>query len=143
MSGTVYASVPVVFDYEAWAARYPELDAQGNAPQAQMFFNEATLYLDNTACSPVSDPTQRAVILNQITAHIAALNGPQSSPLVGRISSATEGSVNVSTEYAAPGSAAWWSQTKYGAAAWQALAAYRTMQYLPALCSAWGRPSWR
>jgi hypothetical protein len=105
---------------------------------AQAYFDQdCPLYLDNTASSPVPDLTKRAALLNLIVAHIAALNAPQAngqsaSPLVGRISSATEGSVTVQAEMGPPsGTSAWWMQTKYGASFWQATASMRTMQYVP------------
>lgn len=129
----------VAFDYGAWAARYPELAASVSQPQAQGYWNEAGLYLDNTASSLVTDDSvggQRATLLNMVTAHIAQLNayqnGQAASPLVGRISSATEGSVTVQASMdAQPGSAAWWQQTKYGAAYWAATSHYRTARYRP------------
>lgn len=125
----------VVFDYEAWAARYPELASSVDAPTGQLYFNEATLYLDNTDNSIVQDVTQRAVLLNMLVAHIAFLNAPiggsASSPLVGRISDATEGTVSVRTELSGlPGSAAWYSQSKYGLAYWQATINYRNVRYV-------------
>ncbi len=133
MSGTLGI---VTFEYSVWATRYPELAAYVAQPLAQMYFNEATLYLDNTAGSIVTDASvqgRRETMLNMITAHIAALNAPlngQASPnTVGRISGATQGSVSVQTDYQVPGSAAWFAQTKYGAAYWQASQAYRTMNY--------------
>ncbi|HEV7214160.1 MAG TPA: DUF4054 domain-containing protein [Chloroflexota bacterium] len=146
MSGTTGT---VVFDYAAWAARYPELVSA--APQATMFFNEACLYVDNTPCSRIIDMGVRATILNMVTAHIAYLNGPESSPVVGRIASAGEGSVNVSSELAGvPGTAAWYTQSKYGLAAWQAMAAFRTMRYVagprygaPPIYSGGGFTPWR
>lgn len=128
----------VVFDYSAWALRYPELSGSVNSALATLYFVEATLYLDNSDCSVVVDVTQRATLLNMITAHIAQLNAPiggqASSPLVGRIETATEGSVSVGVKYSdqVPGSMAWFIQTKYGAAFWAASAAYRTMRYVPA-----------
>jgi hypothetical protein len=125
----------VIFDYAAWAARYPELAQYVLQPQAQSFFNEATIYCDNTDSSIVVNEAQRSVLLNMLTAHIAALNAPlgsPSSPIVGRISSAGEGSVNVSAEMnMAPGSAQWYNQTKYGAAYWQATAQFRSFRYAP------------
>lgn len=123
----------VVFDYATWSARYPELAAALSPAVAQAYFDEASLYLDNTEASPVCDPGQRATLLNMITAHIAAMNMPGSSPLVGRITSATEGSVSVQAAYAdaTPGSMAWYVQTKYGAAYWAATARYRTGFYTP------------
>ena len=131
----------VVFDYTTWAARYPELAGSVAAPLAALYFDEATLYCSNgddalVPYDPTNGVTTSATYLNMLTAHIAALNavinGQASSPLVGRISSATEGSVSVNADLAAqPGSAAWYQQTKYGAAFWAASAPYRTMRYIP------------
>lgn len=129
----------VVFDYAGFIARYPEF---GQVPQArcQAFFDEAGLYLRNDGTSPVRGDTSQRLLMNMLTAHIAALNAQapggagQANTLVGRIESATEGSVTVGTsnDYP-PGSAQWFQQTKYGAAFWQASAQYRTMHYIPAI----------
>lgn len=125
----------VVYNPAAFKIRYPEFSTVTDV-LLQAYFDEATLYLNNTDSSRVSDIAQRTTLLNMITAHIAAMNGSGvngqgASPLVGRISSATEGSVTVQTTYSndTPGSMAWFVQTKYGAAYWQATAPYRTMQY--------------
>jgi hypothetical protein len=74
--------------------------------------------------------------MNLVVAHLAAMrfgvNGQPPSPLVGRISSASEGSVSVSADMAgASASAAWWNQTTYGATAWQATNKYRRATYVP------------
>jgi hypothetical protein len=132
MSGTGV----VIFDYAGWSARYPELASTGQSLAQAYFDNDAMLYLDNTASSPVPDVNKRRPLLNMIVAHIAALNSPTAdgkpaSPLVGRITNASEGSVNVSVDMPGPDSAAWWMQTKYGAAFWQATASLRTMRYIP------------
>lgn len=119
-----------VFDYSVWSARYPELSATVAQPLASSYFDEAGLYLNNTETSPVADVARRLVLLNMLTAHIAALNMPGSSALVGRVSNASEGSVSVQAEYAPPGTSAWFVQTKYGAAYWQATAYLRTMRYI-------------
>jgi hypothetical protein len=94
------------------------------------------MLLDNSATSPVQDVGQRTAILNLITAHICALRqslgGQPSSPLVGRISEATEGSVSVKAEMnVAPGSAQFWAQSKYGLQAWQMLLPFRSARYYP------------
>ena len=115
-----------VFDYQSWAARYPELAPTTSAALATALFVEAGAYLNNTDASPVCDVAMRGVYLNMLVAHLAAL---QNAQLVGRISSASEGSVSVSSEYAVPGSAAWYAQTKYGAAFWAATASFRVMIY--------------
>lgn len=132
MSGTGV----VVFSYATWIARYPEFSTV-TAPVAQLYFDEATLYLSNTECSVVVDTARRAVLLNMLTAHIAALNaknaaGQLAASLVGRIDSATEGSVSVHADMpGVTGNSAWFQQTPYGAAYWQATAQYRTMRYVP------------
>lgn len=125
----------VTFDPIAFVQRYPEF-AMVSAPLLSSYFSEATLYLSNTPASRVSDLGQRSVLLNMLVAHIAALyagvNGDSPSPLVGRINTASEGSVSVAADMGGvPGTAAWFMQTKYGASYWQATARYRTMRYVP------------
>lgn len=127
---------PVVFDYIAWAAMYPYLAQSVNSAQGQLYFYQATLYCDNSPCSIVDNcQGQRVLLLYMLVAHIALLNasinGQPPSGVVGRINSATEGSVSVSTEmnYAA-GSAQWFMQTQPGASYWAAMAPYRTMTYV-------------
>lgn len=126
----------VVFDYSLWAAQFPELASSVNSDQAQLYFDLATLTVDNSATSFIVDLTKRANILNTMTSHIAALlapiNGIAPSPLVGRINNASEGSVSVSTEMNAPQAASWFNQTKYGAMAWTFMAPYRTALYIAA-----------
>lgn len=125
----------VVFDIAAFRERYPEFDTVSDS-LLDAYFAEATIYLDNTDCSPVTDVNQRAVFLNMLVAHIAALNsgvgGQKASGLVGRVTSASEGSVSVSVDAGPSGASSWWyMQTPYGAAYWQATAAWRTARYLP------------
>jgi len=126
----------VVFDPAAFVARYSEFKDVTN-PVLGMYFDEATMYLNNTDASRVQDVAQRSVLLNMLTAHIAALNGSGANGngapgAVGRVNSATEGSVTASFEYAMPanGTQAWFQQTQYGASFWAASARYRTMQYV-------------
>jgi len=124
-----------VFDSVIFLARYPEFSAIP-VPRLQSFFDEAGVYLANTDGSPVSDLTRRRVFLNMLTAHIASLAGALSADgapgPVGRVSSATEGSVSATFEYAAPGSGAWYAQTPYGAAYWQATINLRGFRYVKA-----------
>lgn len=123
----------VVFDETAFKARYPEFSALTSAVLSA-YFTEATIYLNNTEASPVTDEAQRAILLNMLVAHIAFLDSSSSanSGLVGRIASATEGSVSVTTDVGPmTGSQAWFMQSRYGAAYWQATAPYRTFRYFP------------
>ncbi|KVI49567.1 hypothetical protein AWS52_24540 [Enterobacter cloacae subsp. cloacae] len=125
----------VVFDINAFRERYPEFDTVSGT-LLNAYFVEATVYLDNTDCSPVTDVNVRAVYLNMLVAHIAALNsgvgGQKPSGLVGRVASASEGSVSVSTGEVPVSPSSWWYlQTPYGAAYWQATGRYRVFQYVP------------
>lgn len=132
----------VTFDWAAFQALFPQFTPLGSS-LAQLYFNMATLYVANTDAAIIpydttlSPPvTTRADILNLTTAHIAQiLSGTAAnpaSPLVGRVSDATQGSVSVSAEWAnAPASAGWWLQTPFGALAWTAMAPFRTAQYRP------------
>lgn len=125
----------VVFDLAAFRESYPEFDAVSDS-LLNANFVKATVYLNNTDSSPVADVNQRAVFLDMLVAHITALtsgvNGQAASGLVGRVTSASEGSVSVSVDAGPSSSASWWYlQTPYGAAYWQATLSYRTIRYLP------------
>lgn len=135
-------SGPVTFDYAAWVARYPEFASPGGAQPvdptlAALYFAEAGIYCANDGTSLVPTDALLTVYLNMLTAHIAALNTPAAggaaaSPLVGRVSTASEGSVSVSAENQYPaGTVQWYQQTKYGSAYWAATAAWRTARYSP------------
>lgn len=139
------------FDFAAWQRRYPEFGAV-TEPQAQDFFTEATLYLRNDGTGPVRDAAQQLVLLNMLVAHIASLraasaDGSASGGIVGRIASATEGSVSVTAaEMPNEGStAAWFQMTPYGLAYLAATANLRTARYVPGPrrgCTHYGRGGW-
>lgn len=124
----------VQFDYALWQQLYPEL-SNVTEDQADLSFDLATLFLRNDGTGRVNKDSTQLSLLNMLTAHIAFIGyGDNKSGgatgVVGRISSATQGSVSVSSEMQnQPGSAAWFQQTKYGAMYWQAIAAFRTFVY--------------
>ncbi len=126
----------VTFNAAAFKARYPEFAAVGD-PLLGEYFKEADLYLSNADNSPVQNVERRGVLLNMITAHLAALGGVLSADgmprPVGRVSQASEGSVSASFEdvAATPGSGVWFRQTQYGAAFWQATSSLRGFRYIP------------
>ncbi|WP_374413278.1 DUF4054 domain-containing protein [Novosphingobium colocasiae] len=139
------------FNFSAWTTRYPEFGAVSEE-RAALFFTEAGLYLDNTDASPVADINVRLMLLNMLTAHIAALSGAleadgKPSGSVGRVSSASEGSVSVSFDTGlSPGTAAWFSQTTYGMAFWQATKNLRNARYVAAparVTEPWMGVAWR
>lgn len=128
----------VAFDYAMWLTRFPEFTTTPNiAAVAPLMFEEASLYVSNTDASPICNLQIRTLILNLVTAHLVAINygvgGETPSPLVGRISNAAEGTVNVAVAFssAPTGSKDWYSQTKYGAQVWAATAPYRAFRYMP------------
>ena len=127
----------VVFNYTSWIAYFPEFTTTPNiAVVAPLAFTEAEMFVNNTDASLVCSVPLRTMFLNLITAHIVALRfgvgGASPSALVGRVSSAAEGSVNVAASYDSSNSAAWFNQTNYGAEYWQASAQFRMMRYVPA-----------
>lgn len=127
--------VRVDFNYPAWVARYPEFKLVDEVT-ADAYFAEASIYHDNSGAGPVADEVVQLALLNMMVAHIAAryaiINGASPSPFVGRISSATEGSVSVSSEgfQGVPGTQQWYLTTKYGSDYWFATTVYRTMRYV-------------
>ena len=123
------------FDPVAFAARYPEFSTL-DPTLLGLYATEAGLYLANDGSGPVPDVPTQQMLTNMLVAHIAKLNatvnGVVPSGLVGRIASATEGSVSVSTDNGpASGSSAWFQQTTYGSAFWSATARYRSARYMP------------
>lgn len=126
----------VTFDPAAFKARYPEFAAVAN-PTLAACFDEAGLYLSNSDNSPVQNLTRRATLLNMLTAHVAYIGGLLSADgmprPVGRVSQASEGSVSAAFEGVppTPGSGAWFQQSQYGAAFWQATSSLRGMRYIP------------
>jgi len=139
----------VFFNYQLWLARYPEFSTVPELTALQ-YFAEATLYLRNDGSGPVTDNAEQLRLLGMLTAHIATLYGPSSaggsagSPIVGPITSASEGSVSISGQALfAPGTAAWFGLTRYGAAFWLATAAYRTFRYRPGFPRQFNPPFFR
>ena len=122
----------VTFDPAKFTVRYPQF--AGREPAfLQACFDEAGLYLNNTELSPVTDVAERERLLHMLVAHLVALNAAieQGNSGVGRVASASEGSVSVSLDYGAvTGSQAWYAQTPYGASYWAATSAYRRFRWV-------------
>lgn len=136
--------VVINFDPNAWRAAYPEF-VNVSDPMATQYFGIATLYHANDGSGPVNNSVTQTALLFLLTSHIAWLmsardqfGNPSSSGTVpapnilGRISSASEGSVSVSMEnQQAAGTPQWYQTTKYGQQYWAATAAFRTIRYRP------------
>jgi len=138
----------VSFDYNGLVAMFPAMTPVG-APLLEVYWGIATTMHRNDGGGPVGDAGLQASLLNMLTAHLAQLfaprdangnpaaSGADSPNVVGRISSASEGSVSVQTEALqgfTTAQASWLSQTKYGALYWAATAQFRTFRYRRAPC---------
>jgi Protein of unknown function (DUF4054) len=135
----------VTFDPVAFTTQYPSF-VNVTSVALQNNFDLACLQLNNSYCSVVQDEPTRAQLLYLLTAHITALlngvNGQQPTGLVGRISSATQGSVTANVDYLSnPTEAeAYLTQTQWGATFWRSTVVYRTARYIAPSC--YDQPSW-
>lgn len=143
----------VVFNAAEWKVDYPEFAGISDA-KATAAFNSATLILANTCRSLVGNAVKRQLLLYLLTAHVCFLRFGSNdgagmitppSGVVGRLASATEGTVSAGIEYATtvPQSMAYFIQTQWGAMFWQATANLRTMRYVAppvACCGSCGGP---
>lgn len=138
---------PVTYSFADWIAAFPQFSACSDA-QGLSYFNRATMMWPNSTTNPSFCGSGGGLatlkqLLYTLTSHIAWLSAPRDAlgnpaatgapapSLVGRIGSATEGSVSVSVEWSGSGSPseAWFTQTSFGAEFWQAAAAYRLARY--------------
>jgi hypothetical protein len=141
------ATPTVIFNYSAWVAAYPTFK-NILQPEATEYFCWADSYFAN--CGWTGALPQAPRMLNLLTCHLAwlfalrDLNGLPSSTgtlpapqTVGRISAASEGSVNVTLTWDGSGSPseAFFIQTPWGSAFWQAKAQFRTARYVPGIPS--------
>ena len=127
--------VQVAFDYAAWIALFPEFATVTEA-QADMYFALASVEHRNDGIGPVMDATAQLLYLDLMTAHIAQLfkvqNGQLVNGMVGRVNSATQGSVTLSTDSAGfDGIDPWLAQTQYGLTYWELTKPYHTFRYIP------------
>lgn len=134
----------VTFNYQTWITRYPEF-ASVPEETAALYWEEAGILWNNQGCSAATTESIQRVLMNCMTAHIAALywktpamGGPGAqdpNTPVGRVQSATEGSVTVSTDLGLTPSAsafkAWLQQTKYGLNFLALITQYLGMRYVP------------
>lgn len=142
MSGTP----PVTFDYPTWIGMFPEFSGL-NPTLGQAYFMRATgSIIGNATSNPAFPDGNLPYLIYLATSHVAWLNSPKdangnpaatgqpASPLVGRISSASEGSVSVQVDYPlgtdSTAQEKYLAQSKYGIELWDALAQYRTARYM-------------
>lgn len=126
----------VALDIPKFRAMYPEFSNITDV-QLPFLFSQATDYLNNTEFSLIDDVVKRERLLYLMMAHLAYLRfgnnkGNGGSGLVGRISSASEGSVSVSTDLGqVEFRYSWYAQSPYGLDFWEATKVYRMANYYP------------
>ena len=135
---------PVVFSFPMFTATFPEF-SQLTPIQGQAYFNQATLICGNQCSNPMYGDGVLEPALYVLTAHFAwllcpkdpngnpAATGIVASQLVGRIGSASEGSISAGAEYATWDQntiSAFLNQTKYGAQYAAVTSQYRTARYV-------------
>lgn len=132
----------VVFDPVEFVGAYPAFATVSNGALGQSF-QLATMQLDNSCGSRIQDANKRQLFLYLLTAHITALkdgqNGQPAPGIVGRVSSATEGSVSVKAEMDTSGvyGKDYYAQTQWGLLYWQSTGRFRSMVYIaaPPVCA--------
>lgn len=121
---------------EKFRALYPEF-SNVTDPQLEGVLSTSDLYLENDAQSCIQDLKKREYLLYMITAHMLYLRygnnkGRGGTGLVGRISSASEGSVSVGSELGSMRfNQAWYAQSPYGLDFWMATKICRMPKYYP------------
>lgn len=139
--------MPVTFVPADFKVIYPEFGTIADLALTNLFV-EANIYLDNTDQSVVQNVAVRGALFNMLVAHLAMLRyGTASQPasqLVGNVTNVSEGSVSIGVNNpAVTANSAWYLQTKYGAAYWQATAPFRTMRYVSGRSYPQTRNQWR
>lgn len=121
----------VDFNIEEFKELYP---IEISEAQLNLCFDKAELRLNNTRQSLVCNLKERKILLYLLTAHLATIQDRinKGNDSVGRVASASEGSVSVSLDFPTNGNAlsAWLAQTPYGAEYLTLIAKYRTMRYV-------------
>lgn len=123
-----------VFDPTLFKELYPQF-ANMSDTILNYFFEKAETLLDNseTACIPLAE---RKILFYLLVAHYAALQdriNQGNSGLVGRIASATTGTVSIGTDYGSSSpNSKWYDQTPYGAEYWAMIAKYKNAIYIVA-----------
>lgn len=139
----------VVFDPAAFKLAFPQFANAADGQLTALFTMIGFSLIDNTDGSIVVNVDQRAAMMNLLMAHLLTLFGYTTATgtvtpgtgAVGRVASATEGTVSTSLGYNVPAGAseAWYSQTPYGAMYWVMTAPFRSFHYVAAGRSGIGR----
>ena len=126
----------VVLDIPKFRAMFPEFSNVADSI-LPFLFDQSTDYLNNSDYALVEDAVKRERLLYLLMAHIAYVrygdaSGNGGTGMVGRLSSASEGSVSVSSDAGQiEFRYMWYTQSPYGMDFWQATKVYRMANYYP------------
>lgn len=143
-TGALPSPPAVTFSWTTFTTWFPEFSCMTSV-QGQAFFDLAGAFVENSTRNPLWCYGVLPQVLYLVTAHLAWLRAPRDANgnpaatgtppnigIVGRINSATQGSVSVGTtldgEAGSP-SEAFYAQTQYGLMAWQAMVVGRSFRY--------------
>ena len=121
----------VDLDLVKFKAAYPTFKAAD--AQFELWFVEAGMLINNTPQSCIKSLVEREVLMFLLMAHFAELQArvEAGNSAVGRLASASEGSVSVSFDNGSSTlSSAWYQQTPYGSKYWAMTARYRSFLYV-------------
>ena len=121
----------VDLDLVKFKATYPTFKAAD--AQLELWFVEAGMLINNTPQSCIKSLVEREVLMFLLMAHFAELQArvEAGNSAVGRLASASEGSVSVSFDNGSSTlSSAWYQQTPYGSKYWAMTARYRSFLYV-------------
>lgn len=125
-----------VFDPVAFKAAFPQFASFTDEQLTWFFESVENTYVDNTesSCFTLADRKKWFFLLVAHKAELQNRINSGNSGLVGRISSATEGSVSISSDYTMGSGAQeqWLKQTPYGAEYYAATASYRQPVWIAA-----------
>jgi hypothetical protein len=128
----------IPFDYDEFISRFPEFGALPES-QAQEYWDQACVMFRNDGSSPEQDEGQRRVILDVLTAHMAALFALPPigrggiGAMVGVTTSKSVNGVSVGNSGLLPGftgTRAWLAMTQYGLKYLALTAGYRAFHYV-------------
>lgn len=136
-SGVIALGVVVQLTYLQWLQMFPEFETTVSQFFWGLLMGMASSLSRNDGGGPVTNAQLQTNLLSLAIAHLAFIfagtNTQPASQIVGRIASATEGSVSVTTDNGTvtSSSQAFWQQSKYGSMWWQMSLPFRTFRYLP------------
>ena len=145
---------PVIFDFPQFTALFPEFSGLGPALCSAYFMRATGNIISNSTTNPMYGDGNLPFLIYLATAHVAYLNCPKdqagnpsaggtpASQAAGRVSSASQGSVSVQTEWPAndpSGQEKYLMQTKYGQEYIAAMGPYKTGRYAarPTIIGRW------